>query len=370
MYLLDSQQGARRRSIVRDKAVHTLHLGGAALGKASRDLAHRGKGLAVRAGSRLRPDAADDRVLHDRVRSKLGRCVSHPSAIAVSVTEGHVTLAGDVLASEVARLLRTVQGVRGVRDVESRLQVHEKAGDVSSLQGGAVRPGRALRNLPPATRLLLGVAGGTLCATALQRRSPVLGMALGTAGFGLLARGLTNLELRQLVGIGAGRRAVTLHKTVNIQAPVEEVFEFWANFENFPFFMANVLDVRLRDGARLSHWVVRGPAGTHLEWDAEITAFEPDRLLAWKALPGAAVQNAGIVHFSPNDAGGTQVDIQLSYNPPAGAVGHTAAALLGRDPKRELDEDMVRLKSLIEEGKATAGDLTVTRSEVEALFEV
>jgi len=178
MYLLDAEQGARRRSIVRDKAVHTLHLGGTVLRRASRDLARRSKGLALQAGSRLRPDHADDQVLHDRVRSKLGHCVSHSSAIEVSVEDGRVVLTGDVLASEVSHLLKAVRGVRGVREVENRLQEHETAGDVSTLQGGAERPG-SRRHLPPATRLLLGIAGGALCATAL---------------------GVTNLKLRRLAG--------------------------------------------------------------------------------------------------------------------------------------------------------------------------
>lgn len=170
MYLLDPEKGARRRSVIRDKAAHTLHAGGEALGKASRDLAHRGKGLAMRAGSRLRTDEADDRILHDRVRSTLGRYVSHPSAIEVAVEDRHVVLTGDVLASEVDRLLKGVRKVRGVQEVENRLQAHEQPGDVPSLQGGSVRPGRARRSLPPATRLLLGVAGSTLCAAAVLYR--------------------------------------------------------------------------------------------------------------------------------------------------------------------------------------------------------
>jgi uncharacterized membrane protein len=165
-------------------------------------------------------------------------------------------------------------------------------------------------------------------------------------------------------------QGLRLVKTININAPVDEVFRFWANFQNFPLFMANVIEVRPHKDGRDSHWVVRGPAGTRLEWDAELSRFDPDRLIAWKTLDGAAVQSAGRVNFSPNDAGGTQIDIHLSYNPPAGALGHTVATLLGRDPKTELDEDMVRFKSLIEEGKATTDNVTVTRSEVEAGFEL
>jgi hypothetical protein len=53
------------------------------------------------------------------------------------------------------------------------------------------------------------------------------------------------------------------------------------------------------------------------------------------------------------------------YNAPAGALGHAVAKLFGADPKSELDDDLVRLKSLIEYGKASVGGTTVTREDVD-----
>jgi uncharacterized membrane protein len=58
---------------------------------------------------------------------------------------------------------------------------------------------------------------------------------------------------------------------------------------------------------------------------------------------------------------GTRVHVQMRYTPPAGAVGHGLAALLGADPRRALDEDLVRFKSLLEEGKTSVRGQTVTR---------
>lgn len=372
MYLLDPGSGRRRRALARDKAVHLLNKSGGALRKTSRDLGNRTKGLAAGVGSRLRKSDVPDQVLHDRVRAALGRSVSHPSAIEVLAEDGRVTLAGDVLAHEEDRLLTAVHKVRGVREVDNQLEVHESAGDVPSLQGGAGVPGGMgrlgvlQRNWPPATRLLVGTAGGALALAALKRRDR-MGAVLGSVGLGLLARSLTNLESKRLLGLGAGRRAVDLHKTLNVAAPVDEVFEFWSSFENFPRFMANVLTVR-RLGNNRWHWVVRGPASTTVEWDAELTRFEPERVLAWKSVEGAAVESSGLVHFTPA-AEGTQVDVQLSYNPPASAVGHGVATLLGSNPKQQMDQDLVRFKSLIEDGKTTAAGKTVTRSEVEGRFE-
>jgi uncharacterized membrane protein len=59
--------------------------------------------------------------------------------------------------------------------------------------------------------------------------------------------------------------------------------------------------------------------------------------------------------------GGTRIQIRLSYNPPAGALGHGVAALLGSDPKRAMDEDLVRFKSLLEDGRTRAHGQTVRR---------
>lgn len=354
MYLLDPERGRQRRSKAGSKASHALHAGGDALGRASRDLANRGRGVVARAGSRLRPDHAEDRVVEDRVRSRLGRVVSHPHAIEVLAIDGEVTVAGDVLASEAGPLLAAVRSVRGVRKVDDQLRVHDGPEEVSSLQGGVDRLDRPRAGWPPAKRLLATTAGGALAVSGF-RRGDTLGRALGMAGLGLIARGL----------LPSGSTAVEIHKTVKVGAPIEDVFAFWADFESFPRFMANVLEVR-RTGENCWRWVVRGPAGANLEWDADLTTFDPDNAIAWQSLPGSVIENSGRVEFTPLGPDSTQVDILVRYVPPAGPLGHGMAALLGRDPKTEIDEDMVRFKSLVENGKATAHGETVTRDQVAA----
>jgi uncharacterized membrane protein len=214
----------------------------------------------------------------------------------------------------------------------------------------------------PTARLLTAAGGGALAIYGVARRDAP-GAFMGAAGLGLLARGLTNLPLKRLPGVGAGRRAVDVQKTITIDAPVERVFDFWTHYENFPRFMSHVREVRgTPDGQ--SHWVVAGPAGAPVEWDAVVTQYETNRVLAWKTLPGSVVGHAGTVRFDPNPDGSTRLDIKLSYNPPAGAAGHVAAALFGTDPKHAMDDDLLRLKSLLEEGKATADGEVVTRQEL------
>ena len=87
-----------------------------------------------------------------------------------------------------------------------------------------------------------------------------------------------------------------------------------------------------------------------MEWDAEITRYEAAKLVAWKSVNGAAVRHAGIMRLDENADGSTRVQVQMSYNPPAGAAGHALAVLFGADPKRQMDEDLARLKTTIETG--------------------
>ncbi len=139
MFLLDPQQGTRRRALLRDKLSRVLNKTGDTIGGVSRDVANRARGLAAVARSSMTSAEASDDVIAARVRSKLGRVVSHPGSIAVAVREGTVTLTGPVLESEVDRVINRVESVRGVRQVENHLIVHETAEGVPGLQGFASR---------------------------------------------------------------------------------------------------------------------------------------------------------------------------------------------------------------------------------------
>lgn len=355
-YLLDVDRGRRRRAIAIDKLVRAGHLMGDAADATARDVRNRSLGAVARLRSAFERNVDDD-VLVERVRARIGGAVRHPRAIDVYAVDGTVTLRGLVLARDVKPLLRRVAATRGVRRVEHRLQVHEARGNIPSLQGedGARRGGPRWDAMQeywsPTTRLAAGLLGTGLTAYAL--RSPGLaGAAAGLSGLVLCGRAAANLPLRRLLGVGAGCRAVEVHKTITVDAPVQEVFDLWANYENFPRFMGHVRDVR-RAGDGRAHWSLDGPGGVPIRFETVETRREPNRLLAWRTVEGAAVAHAGIVRFDP-EGGGTRIDIRMSYNPPGGAVGHAVAAMLGRDPKRVMDEDLVRMKSLLEHGRTRA----------------
>jgi uncharacterized membrane protein len=366
MYLLDPTRGKRRRKLLRDRTISVVHGAQQAIGKTARDVSQRAQGLAAEATHKIARDQPADEVLVERVRSRMGHFVSHPHAIDVEAVDGRVTLRGQVLAEEVKPLLHAVRGVPGVKELDNRLQIHRRPGRVPALQGGTTRirarPALLGPSWSPSTRLLAGAAGSALMIYGLRRRGSV-GIPAGLAGLAVLARSVGNLDPARMLGMSGGRRVIEARKTLRIAAPVEEVFGLWSRFENFPRFMSHLLEVRdLGDG--YSHWVARAPMGAPVSWDAEITRWIPNRVLAWRSLPGSVVRNAGIIHFEPDPSGGTRVEIRLAYNPPGGVLGHFVARLFGADPRSEMDEDLLRLKSLIENGKTSAHGETVTREEV------
>lgn len=105
-----------------------------------------------------------------------------------------------------------------------------------------------------------------------------------------------------------------------------------------------------RQGERW-RWTVDGPAGTTVDFETTITIFEPERLLGWRTEAASTVQHSGRVRFYGNADGSTTVDIKMTYNPVAGALGHAVARLFGADPKHRMDDDLVRMKTYLETGK-------------------
>src|SRR5438045_2754694 len=114
--------------------------------------------------------------------------------------------------------------------------------------------------------------------------------------------------------------------------------------------MRHLESVQMLDDKK-SRWTAKGPAGSTVAWDAEIINEEPDRLIAWRSLAGAEVDNAGSVRFIPLPGDqGTEVKVAIDYIPPAGRIGKAAASLFGRSPEQEIADDLRRFKWVMEAG--------------------
>ena len=138
-----------------------------------------------------------------------------------------------------------------------------------------------------------------------------------------------------------------VEKSIRVAAPVDEVYRFWRNFENFPRFMEHVEEVRLTDpDGKMSHWKLKGPLGVTVEYDAELAKDEPNKTIGWNST-GGSIETTGAVTFA--DTGdNTQVNVVMQwYDPPAGRIGEALSRLL-QNPDKMLEEDLQRFKRLVE----------------------
>jgi uncharacterized membrane protein len=150
-------------------------------------------------------------------------------------------------------------------------------------------------------------------------------------------------------------------RSVTIRKPIEEVYGFWRAFENLPRFMRHLESVTVLDDRR-THWVAKAPAGARVEWDAETTEDVPNERISWRSLPGSDVFNAGTVTFEPAPGGrGTEVRLELLYDPPFGKLGSKLAMLFREEPGQQAQDDLRHFKQVMEIGEITISDATKQR---------
>lgn len=135
-------------------------------------------------------------------------------------------------------------------------------------------------------------------------------------------------------------------RTIIVKAPLNDVYDIWANFENFPHFMKYIKSVR-KTGDRLSHWVMEGPLGKEIEWDAETTRTDQNKRIAWNSRAGGDITTSGQVTFKELPQGQIEIAVTLQYVPPAGALGEVVAKIF-KDPEDQLDEDLKNFKAYAE----------------------
>ncbi len=143
--------------------------------------------------------------------------------------------------------------------------------------------------------------------------------------------------------------AQRVHESVEVQAPLQDVFTYWSNFENFPKFMSNIEDVRMT-GQDTSHWQVKGPLGKSVEFDAKTTELDPSRGIGWNSVDGD-VMTSGEVRFEELLPDRTRIEVTMNYaDPPGGKVGEIVANVLS-DPEKSTREDLQNFAGIVERGE-------------------
>jgi uncharacterized membrane protein len=221
---------------------------------------------------------------------------------------------------------------------------------------------RSGRNISDAEKWISLAAGAGLTVYSISRPKRG-GWLLAALGGMLIERGATShcrvyeafnintagtgADTRRALG---GRAGVHVDERITINRPIEELYRFWRNLENLPRFMQHLESVeRLTD--TLSRWRAKGPAGTVVEWSAEIINEVPNQVIGWRSIEGSDVVSAGSVNFDQLGSGQTHVRVRLQYSPPGGKAGAAVAKLFGRDAATEIREDLQRFKQLVETGE-------------------
>jgi uncharacterized membrane protein len=218
---------------------------------------------------------------------------------------------------------------------------------------------RSDRNLSDVERWASLAAGTGFAVYGLSRLRPS-GWLHAAIGALLLRRGVTaHCDVYEALGVNTagtgsdtraalrGPRGVNVLESVTINRSIEELYRFWRNLENLPYFMRHLESVeRVTD--TISHWRAKGPAGTIVGWDAEIFNEVPNKLIAWRSLEGADVVSAGSVNFDSAGPVGTRVTVHLQYSPPGGKVGAAVAKWFGSDAETGIRQDLDRFKQMVE----------------------
>jgi uncharacterized membrane protein len=244
---------------------------------------------------------------------------------------------------------RSVARLSGVRDDDTTASLLRYLGAREIAHGISIlsQPDRArwLWSRVAGDAIDLSVVGS---AIAMDRADPARAAAASAA---LVGVAILDILAAQRVGRSGASRGVRVEHTITINRPIEEVYQFWRNFENFPRFMRHLESVQTIDDRR-SRWQAKGPAGLRVEWDAEMVQEVEYAWIAWRSLPGSEVENHGSVRFArAPGARGTELRVQLEYLPPAGALGWSVARIFGEEPDQQIREDLRRFKQLMETGE-------------------
>jgi uncharacterized membrane protein len=253
------------------------------------------------------------------------------------------------------RGIAKISGVRGNHGLIRLFGLREIASGIGIFAQGR-RPAAAVWSRVVGDALDLAALGSAFASPESNKGR----VAFATAN--VLA--VTALDMLCAQQLGSGNSTTTggttqVKKSLIINRAPEELYQFWRDFENLPRIMHHLEAVRVTGETR-SHWVAKAPAGTSVEWDAEITQDRPNELIAWRSLEGAEVENSGSVRFEPATGNrGTIVRVEMDYNPPGGVIGEWVAKLTGDDAGQQAQESLRCFKQVMETGEVVVSDGTV-----------
>ena len=206
---------------------------------------------------------------------------------------------------------------------------------------------RALAGLPS---VALAVLGGALVARSDRFSRPVRAAAT-VGGLSLIGAAVRGPLLESLRRTGTERRSARLRMSLVVAQPVEVVFAFVRDFENFPCIIGALRQVRDYGDGR-SHWRASTPSGGTLEWDTVTTKYVPNRVIAWESVADSPVRMAGLMRFVPEESY-TCLRLELDYQVQASGLADALVALTTPTRRAELERDIRRLSTYLHTVRGT-----------------
>ncbi len=212
------------------------------------------------------------------------------------------------------------------------------------------------RPLQQTAKSPLFYAGAVTLAYLFRRQIFSPGALLFGLGFYAAKQAKTTQLTAKITGAVQG--LVEEQATFTINKPADELYRMWQKIEDAPKYQERIREVRIT-GDKTSHWVMELPGGQTLEWDAEWTAQEEGKRLAWHTVGYTAVPSAGQVVFEPSaNNRGTVVRVTQQFMLPGGKVGGLLGGLFSRTTGGFVKENLRHFKQLAE-----AGEVATTRGQ-------
>ena len=208
-----------------------------------------------------------------------------------------------------------------------------------------------------------GMDLAVLASSLLSPRNPRrVSAAVATAVVAVITAIDTRESIRSSMradeGSGSGAPDAFVTSSVIVGKSARECYDFWRDPSNLTRISRMVESVTVLD-ARTSHWVVKSPLGTRVEWDSRVTADVPGERISWRSMEGGGLYHAGVVRFDQATGGrGTLVSATMHFKVTGGRASMALAKVLGADPAIEVREDLRRFKQLLE-----AGEIPTTRGQ-------
>ena len=261
----------------------------------------------------------------------------------------------------------TMSKICGIEDAEGNKPIMRALGAREISHGIAIlsnqQPEKAMWSRVAGDALDLALLGKVMANPENHRGRTLFATAnvLAVTALDVMAAKQLSRQPKTAANVGAETGIIRTKRSITVNRPVEEVYGFWHDFQNFPRFMRHLESVTMT-GDRRSHWVAKAPAGQTVEWDADTLENRPNELISWRSLEGSGVYNAGSVSFMAAPGGrGTEVRVDLSYDPPFGKLGSKVAMLFREEPGQQVMDDLRHFKQVMETGEIVFSDATKQR---------